>query len=397
MKNHFRKILFALSLPLLLCSFLIPSNSYALGSLDQYCSNWVANSQTTAYTGNSETYQVFVPTKDTLDSVSVWLQTVVGTSSQVKVDVINATSSNSYTIASMTKQISTQGAWITYDFPDVAMPYGIYVIHVKSMDMPNQAIWKMAPQDCYSRGFAIINGSTANNMDFGFGVYDYGNSTVPGGNSNPPANNPPAGNPPSGSNPAPAPAGSTPVPNPLGISSGSGQTPATVTSPSILPPTNLAAKDTLMDSGGSIDLNWTASTSTNIDGYKIFRRAEGDNQYVEILRLPKTFTKFKDVWATKDKTYYYKIRSFKSSQESADSNVASATSKDDWTTQKNAILDDYKKSSGNTGVLGEAGFMLIIPIVIILLIIGLFILGLWVLLHKKKQPPISPPPTPKEK
>lgn len=396
MKMHFQKIIFSLSLPLLLCSFLIPSNSYALGNPDQYCSDWIAHSQDVAYTGDHDTYQVFVPTKNTLDAVSVWLKTVVGNSSQVKVEVINATHSPGYTIASMTKQISTQGNWITYDFPDVNMPYGIYVIHVKSMNHPNQAVWNMAPGTCYSRGFAIIDGSTANGKDFGFGVYDYTTTPqqLPNGNF-PGNNNPPSGSAPSNpATPEPAPAGSTPanLPFNVGASPTAGTAPATTISSRINPPTNLTAKDTPLDSGGAINLDWKASTSNDIDGYRIFRRAEGDNEYVEMTRLPKTFTHFTDVWATKDKTFYYKIRSFKGTQESADSNVAFAASKDDWTTTKNAILDDYKKNGGNGGILGDAfknPIFIIVPIVIVLMIIGLFILGLWVLFHKKKQP--TPP------
>lgn len=403
MKTYFQKIILTLFLPLLSISFLIPQKTHALGNPDQYCSDGIAHSDTMVFTGNHDAYQVFVPTKNTLDAVSVWLKTVVGTSSHVKVEVINATHSPGYLVASMTKQISTQGDWITYDFPDVAMTYGIYLIHVKTIDQPNQAVWNVAPGTCYGRGFAIVDGSPNMSQDFGFGVYDYTTPPHRLPNGNWPGNNAPAGS--GASNPAtpdPVPAGSTPVSLPfnVGASSAAGTPPATKTYTSIAPPTSLTAKDTPLDYGGAIDLDWKVSTSTDIDGYKIFRRAEGDNEYVELARLPKNFIHFTDVWATKDKTFYYKLRSYRGNQESADSNVAFAASKDDMTGITKDILDDYKKNGGNSGILGDAfknPIFIIVPIVIVLMIIGLFILGLWVLLHKKKQLPASPPPDNKAK
>ncbi len=391
MKLHFQKLLFALSLPLLLCSFLIPASSYALAPIDQECGTEGQTRGLVGYMGifgSLPDYQVFVPTRNTLDAVTVRVRGLEG-SVPVKLEVIDALTPPYRTIASQRKTIDTTERWITFDFPDVAMPRSGYVIALSGMLHDDRIfLWKYRTENCYDRGYATVNGEYRPDIDFGFAVYSY--DTVapnnPGSGNQPGGQNPPT-NPPTGGS-----SGSTSGTSPLGTSAGSGNAPASQTSSGILPPTGLTAKDTDLDYGGAIDLSWKASTSTNIDGYKLFRRAEGDNQYVEILRLPKTFVKFTDPWATKDKTYYYKIRSYKGSGESADSNIATATSKDNMTGITKDILDDYKKNGGNSGVLGEAGFMIIIPIVIILLIIGLFILGLWVLLHKRK-PKMPPQPS----
>ncbi len=386
MLKVYKKFLPVLALSLLLSPFLtVPQKSHALGNPDQYCSVGVAGSQTVVFTGNHSALQIFVPTKNTLDAVSLWLKTEVGNTSQVRVSVIDFTTEG--LIAAKTQTVTNQGGWVTYDFPDTPMPPSIYVIYVESLDMPNQASWKMAPRSCYSRGEALVGLYPNADMVFGFAVYAYdsGSQNPP---SNPPSQNPPANNAPPGSSAPGNQNSTTSSGSPLGLLRGNGQPPSRQTAPTILPPKNLGAKDKELDYGGYIDLGWTASLTADIDGYKIFRRAEGDWEYVEILRLPKTFTKFTDPWAEKDKTYYYMLRSYKGNQESANSNIASATSKDDLTGLKKDILDDYKKNKSG-GILGNP-IMIIVPVIIGLMIIGLFILGLFVLFHKKKQPPQTP-------
>jgi hypothetical protein len=338
---------------------------------------------------NHMMYQAFVPTKNTLDAVGVRVKSEIGATSTVKMEIMDFMNPPYPVIASATKTIGNTEEWVTFDFPDVAMPLSGYVIFLKNVSQNEHAIWKQNNGSCDPRGYAIEDDMPNLSRDFGFAVYAYDSNNGSSG-AGPGGNNPPSG----GSGLPPASNGSTT--SPIGTTAGTQKPPSSQTSSAILPPTNLTATDTELDYGGSIDLGWKTSTSSNIDGYKVFRRAEGDWEYIEILRLPKTFTKFTDPWAEKDKTYYYMLRSYKGSQESANSNIASATSKDDLTGLKKDILDDYKKNAKG-GVLGGSPFLIIIPIIIVLMIIGLFILGLWVLFHKKKQPSASPPPAPKEK
>lgn len=381
MKMYFQKLIFALSLPLLLCSFLIPTKSYALSPIDQQCSTEGLGSGQVSYSRNTRTtpdYQLFMPTKNTLDAISI---RVVGPTSALRMEVIDVINPPYRTIASMMQNFEGYEQWLTFDFQDVPMPRSIYVIALSNVNSGMTYYWKYRTE-CYDRGYSVMNGQEQADKDFGFAVYAYDSNDVDESN-NPAGNNNPGGsNPPSGGNSLP-PASNNGTASPIGTSAGTQKPPSAQTSSAILPPTNLTAKDTELDHGGAIDLTWKASASTDIDGYKIFRRAEGDGEYVEILRLPKTFIKFTDPWAEKDKTYYYMLRSYKGSQESASSNIASATSKDDLNQLKKDIINDHKKNSTG-GVLGGSPFLIIIPIVIVLMIIGLFILGLWILLHKKK-------------
>ncbi|MDO8507825.1 MAG: fibronectin type III domain-containing protein [bacterium] len=392
MKTHFQEIIFTLWLPLLLISFLVPATSHALAPIDQECGTEGLGNGLVGYSRNTRTtpdYQLFVPTKNTLDAISI---RVSGPTTALRMEVIDTINPPYRTIASMMKSFDGYEQWLTFDFADVPMPRSAYVIALSNVNSGMTYYWKYRT-DCYANGHASMNGEYQGDKDFGFAVYAYDSADTSGNGANPggSGSNPGTGNPPSGGNGLP-PASSGNTVSPIGTSAGTQKPPSAQTSSAILPPTGLTATDTELDYGGAIDLGWKASSTTDIDGYKVFRRAEGDSEYVEILRLPKTFTKFTDPWATKDKTYYYMLRSYKGTQESANSNVASATSKDDLTGLKKDILDDYKKNGGGGGIIGDAfknPVFIIVPVIIVLMIIGLFILGLWVLFHKKKQP--TPP------
>lgn len=382
-----------LALFLLLSPFLmLPQKSYALAPIDQQCSTEGATSGMLGYSRNTRTtpdYQLFVPTKNTLDAISI---RVVGPTTALRMEVIDTLNPPYRTIASMMMNFEGYEQWLTFDFQDVPMPRSAYVIALSNVNSGMTYYWKYRT-DCYAQGHAAMNGQYEGDKDFGFVVYAY-DSTSGGGSSNPGGGSNPGGsNSPSGGNGLP-PASSGSSTSPIGTTPGTQKPPAKVTSASIQPPTNLVATDTEFDYGGAIDLAWKASPTADIDGYKVFRRAEGDWEYIEILRLPKGFTSFTDPWAEKNKTYYYMLRAYKGSQESANSNVASATSKDDLSQLKKDIIEDHKKNSTG-GVLGGSPLLIIIPIVIVLMIIGLFILGLFVLFYKKKQSPSSPPPSSK--
>jgi len=78
--------------------------------------------------------QVFVPTKNTLDAASVYVKTDVGQTAQVKAEIIGNTGSAVQTIASKTQTVSNTQSWVLFDFPDVAMPTGIYALTLVDAD-----------------------------------------------------------------------------------------------------------------------------------------------------------------------------------------------------------------------------------------------------------------------
>lgn len=99
----------------------------------------------------------------------------------------------------------------------------------------------------------------------------------------------------------------------------------------LVPPINFTAKDTPLDNGGSIDLNWQlVPNDAEIIGYKIFRsKIPGAYDYTSPLTiLNKGISAYTDNTAVDNQTYYYVIRSFNQFAESINSSEVSAAAKD---------------------------------------------------------------------
>ena len=101
-------------------------------------------------------------------------------------------------------------------------------------------------------------------------------------------------------------------------------------------PTNLTVADTNLDTGGSITLTWTKSSSTGVTSQRIYRGTTtgvygtlvttiNDNTTQTIADNSTTNPSSPPIDGT---TYYYVIRSYKSPNESVDSNEYSASSLD---------------------------------------------------------------------
>ena len=154
-----------------------PSRAHALAPIDQDCQ--YAISPNSPYTFLShEPAQVLMPTKNTLDAVAVFVKTDIGGTSQVKVDFISATDTTAQTIASKTQTIDSTAQWVTFDFPDVAIPYPYGIITLRQADS-NHAIWYQCPQASYTLGYGITEGSNAG-YNYRFAVYAYDASSGSG-------------------------------------------------------------------------------------------------------------------------------------------------------------------------------------------------------------------------
>jgi len=103
-------------------------------------------------------------------------------------------------------------------------------------------------------------------------------------------------------------------------------TPQSNTSSSIKAPTNLTAADVPNDTGGVIEINWTASKTANISGYHIFRSQKEESDFTLIGVTDKDIVRFIDTNATTDQKFYYFVRAYKDQHESTNSNTVSATS-----------------------------------------------------------------------
>jgi hypothetical protein len=95
------------------------------------------------------------------------------------------------------------------------------------------------------------------------------------------------------------------------------------------PPTGLTAVDTPADNGGAINLNWTPSTSGTTTAQRVYRSTTTGGPYSLVTTFANNTTvTHTDTGLTNGTTYYYVIRAFDGTQESADSNQASAASID---------------------------------------------------------------------
>jgi fibronectin type 3 domain-containing protein len=89
-------------------------------------------------------------------------------------------------------------------------------------------------------------------------------------------------------------------------------------------PTGLAASDT-PNEGGSITLIWTPSTSTDVIQQRIYRSLTSGGPYTQIATITNNTTNtYTDVGLTNGTTYYYVVRAYDGTNESANSNEASA-------------------------------------------------------------------------
>lgn len=114
--------------------------------------------------------------------------------------------------------------------------------------------------------------------------------------------------------------GSDQTPEQTDVSSTTGEAPSSAVSTSITKPSELTATYS-----NGVQLAWKASTTTDIDGYAIFRSETKGKGYSKITSVAKTEVSYLDQAAAASKTYYYVIRATKGGQQSANSNEASIT------------------------------------------------------------------------
>ncbi len=101
----------------------------------------------------------------------------------------------------------------------------------------------------------------------------------------------------------------------------SAETPSTNTTSSIEPPSDLTA----VTQNSTVNLTWTASKTSDIDGYKIFRSTAKGASYKLISSTTKSLLKYTDSKVDAGTKYYYFVRAYKNDSESANSNIASTT------------------------------------------------------------------------
>ncbi len=211
----------------------------------------------------------------------------------------------------------------TYNIVDIepvnTVPNGRYEMYVTASSA--YAYWLVNSSDVYARGVAIIDSIKDSSQDFVFATFGF-NDTPPAEPSSPPEvevdETPTAGDVVADSVDAEA--------NTESASSGDtiSDSATSTTSSSISAPTNLKAQVVSENTSSSIDLSWTASKTSGIDGYVVYRSASEDTGFVEIAKTDVKTLNYRDDKAVTDQTYYYAVKAYKDTNFSDNSNIASA-------------------------------------------------------------------------
>lgn len=297
-----KKFIFLLLAILISIGAILPvrQSAFAASEVDQQYTAGGGSVPIDAYLGRFA--QTFMPTKTRLDKVQIELTNVVGSKS-VNVSIRHFVVGSGWdegNVATVPTQTITNG-WNTFDFEDITTTvsdtetYGIWV--VSNADGPQ---WKYTSgPSTYARGYAIWQNQDKVDWDYNFKSYGYDPETPAG--DTPPTGTDVTGN----------------------TTTTAGDAPATTTSSSIEKPTNLKAEYSSETNKKGDKLTWTASKTTAIDGYKVFRSEAKGKSYVKIGQTAKSTVEYLDATAVAGKTYYYVVRAYKTSAESASSNEAS--------------------------------------------------------------------------
>ena len=280
-------------------SSISPKKSRAASTKDQSCAN-VNETFYMVIGNNPPEQQSFVPTQNRLTDIVLKLggfnfngdATVAILSGESEIAV------KTITFATSTPTYRT----FTFATPVTLTPGATYKIWIDHNRSASPLYWyHNTDSNCYPNGSAFWNGS-AQIPDFDFATWGCSVSEPE--------------NPPSSPADQPDNQGTT----------GTGETLGTPTS-AIVKPLELTAAYSEADRG--VKLAWRASTTADIDGYKIFRSEDKNKDYTRIKETKKDKLDCIDQDITASKTYYYQVRAYKGNEQSYSSNTASATIPDD--------------------------------------------------------------------
>jgi hypothetical protein len=156
------------------------------------------------------------------------------------------------------------------------------------------------PAGTYANGYALVDMMKYTSDDFGFIIYTSNLSS---------------------------PETTTTPSTTTDTTTSTGAAPATPTA-TIVAPTALTVVDVEKDQGNALKLDWKASTTADIDGYKVFRSTDATKNFKEVGKTTKAILTFTDTGVVVGQKYYYQVRAYKTTKESASTNTANAIAVD---------------------------------------------------------------------
>jgi hypothetical protein len=254
--------------------FIFPGISKAAdGTMDQ-SNETVGTDGSLAIKAHQNIGQSFTPTMNQLTMVVVYIQNASGT-----LDISIRQGESGTVLTQMLAQPVING-WNSYDISNINVTPGqLYSIYLDSSDFNPQ--WSYKDSNTYSNGRAFWSDTADDSTDFGFETFGL-NSSTPSGGTTPSDNS------------------------------------------TIQAPTNLQAVNLPANNASQVKISWTKSTSTNIDGYKIYRKISGKD-YEKIDQVDKNTYSYLDKNVVNGKEYIYMVRSYFGTVESEDSTTATIT------------------------------------------------------------------------
>jgi hypothetical protein len=219
-------------------------------------------------------YQVFAPTLNKLTKVRLLFG---GINTPTIILTVKDMGGNS---VGQTSAVVSAG-WVDFTFATALTltPSLSYQIHLTREATANVS-WNYCQPGGYGGGYAVTGGAIIPDKDYNFQTFGYNQAA--------------------------------PSPSPSSASA-------------IEPPANLKAEDIPDDTGGKIKLSWDKSTTKSIDGYRLFRKPESEADFKKVVDLDYKNLKYEDTGLENGTAYDYKLRAYKGTNESADSNQAKAT------------------------------------------------------------------------
>jgi len=336
---------------------LAPKASAETSTIDQSCASGIASNMGLAGVDLS---QSFKPALNRLNKVSVYL----GKAGSMIVRISNSSGEfiTSGILAGPGAGVSDQ--WMNFNFSAVEVTPGqTYYVHLVG-SAGISAVWFYRDNSCYANGTGYKNGATIN-RDFGFATYGYNQTS--GGNSN--------------TN------GSSGTTNSNTNSSGItlGTAPSTNTTSDIGSPTDVKAKNQSTKTELKTKIEWTKSSTDEIDGYKVYRK-NGGSEYGLAAQTTKDILNATDTNLTDKTEYTYMVRAYKGDEESLNSNEATVTAKK--STLKGITLTAFENPISWTHPLVIAFFVL--AFLAILFFLGWYIRDLRKAKVVKTEDPTKP-------